>query len=65
MNSAADRRTCGVPGARLPDVSELSLRAIFERESVLGRALERSVREAHSGEDLYAAFGSFAPDGPT
>lgn len=63
MNSAADRQTGGViPDARLPDVSELPLRAIFQKGSALGKALRRSAREAHSDEDLYVAFANFAPD---
>ena len=63
MNSAADRRTGGViPDARLPDLSELSLRAIFQKGSALSGALRRWAWEVHSDEDFYAAFANFAPD---
>jgi hypothetical protein len=66
MNSAADRRTGGViPDARLPDVSELSLCAIFEGESALAGALRRYALETNSYEE-YCTFGNFAPapEGP-
>ncbi len=63
MNNAADRWAGGViPDARLPDVSEMSLRAILETGSALGGALARLAWETHSDEIVLAAFSSFASE---
>jgi hypothetical protein len=63
MNNAADPGTGGdIPDAKLADVSEMSFDAILDEESALGEALRRLAWETRSDEDLYAAFGNFAPE---
>ena len=63
MSYAADRQTGGAaPSAPLVDVSEMSVRNILGEESALAGALERLAWETASGEDLFTAFGNFAPD---
>jgi hypothetical protein len=65
MNSAADRQTGGVdPDSVLLDVSEWTFDALIKEDSAFARALRRLMRETHSDDDLYAAFGNFVPDPP-
>jgi hypothetical protein len=66
MTSAADQQTGGEPYAGLPSIGHYEFRALIDsRDTALARALARLARETDSDDITVAAFGNFAPGGPT